>query len=297
MRIIAPNHTQTPNDLFDNWLPLLGEVELKVLLVIMRKTFGYHKTRDRISLSQMKKLTGAHQSNIVKATESLQSKGLIIKEIVGVLGREETYYELVVYEEDSNNYDQSRRETPTSLAARLTKETIKEKVSLKNDIVSEDPLEKQQLEDLSDLSSFSDKGNSIVSFDPATYRLANGRPLSLRMQRALAKYDHSARGRLMANIAYYEQYAKTSKKPISDHERCLQDCINKDYAGKETIQWQNDTFAKIIASEHPSFEIKILKTVVHLSTRSNQEPMSIPKNLPPETFANILENAIRNWMD
>jgi len=98
MRIPAPNFTQTPNDLFDEWLPKLGEVELKVLLVIMRKTFGWHRKKDKISISTFQNLTGSNRTNICTALNSLIEKGLVCKEIVGVLGTEEVYYELVVHE-------------------------------------------------------------------------------------------------------------------------------------------------------------------------------------------------------
>ena len=122
MRIVAPTYFQNPNDLVDHWLPHLGEVELKVLLVIIRKTFGWHKQRDKISLSQMHQITGCHQSNIIKAVKSLQEKGIILKETCGSEGKQETYYELIV--EDSNISYPSRGETPPPLAARGTKETV-----------------------------------------------------------------------------------------------------------------------------------------------------------------------------
>ena len=61
--LTAPNYTQCPNDILDHWLPHLREAELKVLLVIIRKTFGYHKKRDKISISQIEKITGLHRSN------------------------------------------------------------------------------------------------------------------------------------------------------------------------------------------------------------------------------------------
>lgn len=144
--IPAPNYTQTPNILFDHWLPLLGECELRVLLVIMRKTFGWHKVRDRISISQLEKMTGSHRSNIIKATKDLIKKGLIKKEVSGDRGMQVTYYELVV--QDSNNLDQSRDDTPPSLAtppppslaARPTKEkTTKENIQKKIVVGEETP--------------------------------------------------------------------------------------------------------------------------------------------------------------
>lgn len=111
MRIFAPNYTQIPNDILDRWMPHLGEAELKVLFAIMRKTLGWHKVRDRISISQLSEMTGLLRETIISATKSLQSKGAIIKEVVGEKGKQETYYELVI-EEDSNNSYQSVQPTP-----------------------------------------------------------------------------------------------------------------------------------------------------------------------------------------
>lgn len=110
MRIVAPTFTQTPNDLFDHWLPRLNETELKVLLVIMRKTFGWNRQRDFISTSQLEKLTGQSHPSILKAVKSLQSKGLISKETEGQAGIQKTYYELVI--DDSNNYERGNIVTP-----------------------------------------------------------------------------------------------------------------------------------------------------------------------------------------
>ncbi len=48
--------TDTPNDLFDVVLPQINNLaELKVVLYVIRRTFGYHKQFDWISLSQFEK--------------------------------------------------------------------------------------------------------------------------------------------------------------------------------------------------------------------------------------------------
>lgn len=112
MKITAPNFTQTPNDLFDHWLPILKESELKVLLVIMRKTFGWHKVRDKISVSQLSKLTGLVEETVVIAVKALQKKGLIIKQVVGRIGKQETYYELVVCEDSNSSYPPGNSHPP-----------------------------------------------------------------------------------------------------------------------------------------------------------------------------------------
>lgn len=132
MGFASPNYTQIPNDFLENMLPSLGLAETKVLLVIFRKTFGWHRIRDRISLSQLQKLTGCNRTNILTAIDSLISKKLIIKEVVGEKGYQETFYELVI--DNSNNFTQCHSSTPPqchsstppSATAAPTKERIKE---------------------------------------------------------------------------------------------------------------------------------------------------------------------------
>lgn len=113
MKIALPNYTQTPNDLFDYWLPHLNESELKVLLVIIRKTFGFHKHKDRISLSQLEKFTGLTRANVCKGIQSLIGKGVVLKEITGIFGKEEVFYSLIVG--DPNNSNQYSSNTPPSI--------------------------------------------------------------------------------------------------------------------------------------------------------------------------------------
>ena len=49
----SPNGTIVPDEVFDVLAPLLKESELRVLLYIVRRTFGFKKDSDNISLSQM----------------------------------------------------------------------------------------------------------------------------------------------------------------------------------------------------------------------------------------------------
>src|SRR3712207_6398095 len=51
--VTSPNTTQVPDQYLDELLPLLSGAELKVLLYIPRRTFGFKKSSDNISLSQM----------------------------------------------------------------------------------------------------------------------------------------------------------------------------------------------------------------------------------------------------
>jgi DNA replication protein DnaD len=77
-------HTQIPNILFDTYLPELKESELKILLVVMRQTYGWidtktcnRKTRDRISRTQFIQKTGLSCKIVSKAIKGLVDKGLL----------------------------------------------------------------------------------------------------------------------------------------------------------------------------------------------------------------------------
>ena len=76
--------TQVPNILFDLHLPNLTESELKIILVIIRQTYGWidrytgkRKQRDRISHTQFMTKTGLSRRIITNAIKNLNSKGLV----------------------------------------------------------------------------------------------------------------------------------------------------------------------------------------------------------------------------
>lgn len=131
MKISPPNYTQTPNELFDHWLPNLGEGELKVLLVIMRKTFGWHKEKDAISISQLSKITGLHEETVVKAAKSLQSKGIVNREVIGQEGKQQTIYSLVIQEVSNNSYPSVKPSRPLGSDGPVQTEAQKKPFSYK----------------------------------------------------------------------------------------------------------------------------------------------------------------------
>jgi len=47
-----PTTTPTPDELYDEWLPILGDAELRALLYIVRRTLGFKKNADAISFKQ-----------------------------------------------------------------------------------------------------------------------------------------------------------------------------------------------------------------------------------------------------
>ena len=107
--LLTPLYFQCPNELVDYWLPRLNLVELRVFLFINRKTLGWHKIKDRISLSQIQEATGSQKIHILKAIDALMQKGLISKEVIGENGVQHTFYSLLFV--DSNNSYQCQKDT------------------------------------------------------------------------------------------------------------------------------------------------------------------------------------------
>ncbi|MCC6793261.1 MAG: hypothetical protein IT336_16370 [Thermomicrobiales bacterium] len=89
----SPNTTPVPDVVFDRLLAHLGEAELKALLYIIRRTFGFKKDRDPISFNQFLRgittLDGRtldagcgvrDRTTLSKALKSLEAKGIVISE-------------------------------------------------------------------------------------------------------------------------------------------------------------------------------------------------------------------------
>ncbi|MBS1594108.1 MAG: replication protein [Bacteroidetes bacterium] len=82
--MIYKNTTQVPNYIFA-LIPSLSEAELKILLIVIRQTIGWHdaktkqrKQRDRITILQFVQKTGLAKRTVTKAIQTLSSKNLIV---------------------------------------------------------------------------------------------------------------------------------------------------------------------------------------------------------------------------
>lgn len=75
----VPNSSSIPNIFFDYWMPKLSPAEFKVLMCVARKTYGWHKDFDLISLKQIEKMTGLNKSGIVKNVSNLVQRGILTK--------------------------------------------------------------------------------------------------------------------------------------------------------------------------------------------------------------------------
>jgi hypothetical protein len=84
-----PNYTQVPDQFLDEWMPQLTGAQIKVFLYVCRRTLGFKKRVDAVSLEQLstgivkrngERLdggTGLHKASVVRAARELEELGLI----------------------------------------------------------------------------------------------------------------------------------------------------------------------------------------------------------------------------
>jgi hypothetical protein len=114
---VSPRYTQVPDELFDELMAHLSGAELKVLLYIIRRTFGFKKDTDTISLNQICRGittrngevldwgTGLSQNAVLTALKGLTDKNAIvaIRNSSKEKGHEPTTYSLNIVPFLKNN--------------------------------------------------------------------------------------------------------------------------------------------------------------------------------------------------
>jgi phage replication O-like protein O len=92
-RALIPNSTQIPDVILDQWMADLSGAELKVVLYVARRTFGFGKESDNISLNQiasgikkrdgtiLDRGTGLSVSSVARAVKTLEEQKILIRQI------------------------------------------------------------------------------------------------------------------------------------------------------------------------------------------------------------------------
>jgi hypothetical protein len=141
----------------------------------------------------------------------------------------------------------------------------------------------------------SSKRQITAFFNPRSYKLRDGQPLSIRMQNSICKYSENERKRALANVQYYEEYVDSGQTIKTEHERFLQYCIRDDLAMKKENCGRNDLLARVMKEEYRMNEMEILAKSIRIKKSDHEEPISISKELPHQTFTNILDNYINTY--
>ena len=88
---LIPHFTQIPDLILDSWMSELSGAEFKVLMYVARRTYGFRRESDEISIDQMadgivtrdgRRLdggTGLSRNTVAKTVADLVSKGVLIR--------------------------------------------------------------------------------------------------------------------------------------------------------------------------------------------------------------------------
>lgn len=79
MSKFVPNSFQVPNAFVDEVLDKISDAACKIYLVICRKTRGWNKEMDSISLTQFEEITGKSRPTVVKCLKELIEVGLVVE--------------------------------------------------------------------------------------------------------------------------------------------------------------------------------------------------------------------------
>ena len=159
------NFFQCQNELVDELLMHLSGAELKCYLVISRKTTGWNKKHDRISISQFMQLTGLSNKAVISACQKLESIGLIDSE---KLENNTKIYSLT-YEESSQviskvkqaTYEESSQQ-PVKKVHKGCEESSQQPVKK---VHTQNTLSKYTIQNTLSKDSCSDVANAIAASD------------------------------------------------------------------------------------------------------------------------------------
>ena len=123
MSLLQPNFFQFPNAIADDIMRALTPTQFICLVVIIRKTRGWHKAEDAISLSQFQEMAG------IKSKKTIM-RALNVLEAVGLVGsvkapRKVTVYQLGAVFYGKNCTRQAIVKITTDLLAQNTPDRLK----------------------------------------------------------------------------------------------------------------------------------------------------------------------------
>jgi hypothetical protein len=74
MSFQSPNYTQTPNDFF-TMLPDMSEAELRVTLVMIRQTFGFHRNGFKLGVTKLADAAGLSRQGALDGAAAAEKRG------------------------------------------------------------------------------------------------------------------------------------------------------------------------------------------------------------------------------
>ncbi len=144
--------------------------EMQCLWIILRKTYGWHKKEDKISLSQFSQLTGLKRQNVLRAINKLSSK-----KIIGIIKNDSSQINIYNINKDFDKWEPLPKKITLSSKKITTVINIDNRVSSKKihtkETITKETIQKKYI--LSDEEFLSSLKNKFtwVDFDTTMVRL------------------------------------------------------------------------------------------------------------------------------
>jgi len=104
MAVQKPNYTQLPNRFVDEYMSKVSPGASMVYLVVCRKTIGWQKENDEISLSQIMDLTGLSKSSAIRGVKELEDLNLL-RVVRSEKGRKSANCYELIFDDFSDNIE------------------------------------------------------------------------------------------------------------------------------------------------------------------------------------------------
>jgi len=130
----SPNYTQVPNDFFD-MIKDMSEAELRVTLIVMRETFGYHRDAAKIGINEMSDKAGLSYNGAVAGCEAAGERGTFKR--TNPTSKTKAEWVLSVQtpsasEGSKRKHPQPVRESPSASEGQVGLKKVKENNNIKN---------------------------------------------------------------------------------------------------------------------------------------------------------------------
>lgn len=300
MRIDAPNGTFTPNAILDYWMARTTPAEFKVLMCIVRKTFGWHKKRDAISLKQIAQLTNLSLKGIRKNIDSLIAKGLVTKIKSKTCDGDDApnQYEINVYtpeeKPEEGNSVGGGRELSTPRVGNSVPYGVGNSVPPQKKHYTKETITKEE------------GAKAPPSFSPLVHNFQFGKHVVMKQSELVEFQEEYGEDVIMEYLQQMDDYISSIReKPYKDFAAALRNWIKRDKKngkGKD-VQETNHQFAQRIAENYnlnvaPHMQIKLEafsdRIEIHSTSPTSFRP-GTKIQYKENAFKEQLENALRTW--
>lgn len=222
MSEFVANSFQIPNALVDELIATMTAADLKCYLVIVRKTVGWQKQTDRISITQFMKIAGLSNRAVITACANLEHVGLIS---VTKDGKGNKSYSLarspyekssrVVASEESSRHEESSLPKPPQPVKKVhggseeSSRSASEESSYTKDTLTKDTIQKE-----------------------STRKVKTGIPAGFKISESVAQWA-SEKGftHLQQHLESFIDKCQAKGYQYSDWDAAFRDAIRKNWAG------------------------------------------------------------------